>query len=359
MNLKRLQCMTLVTATTILFSGCFSSSYHSTLIIPDATNAVASFASDVSPLEMIQAGDTYYSFIGTFGETSYALSVSDDIATTNIVYKPSKPVIIWFFEANENYATWCETSESGDTFLYYDKANNSVTEIFSRADDNENYQLNKVALYNDFIYFANIDYTNETADIMCYHIPESSLTSIYSAEFTEDYAITNLSLSENILTSVTNVKGKSKLINIDLDTMENPTVTELPKKSYFVFDAKYDASTSTYALYYISTNNKEYIGTYKAGQESIENIFTFSNSYYAYQDSIQYIDGDIYWVIQANSKSITTTPERYALVIWNHETDELFEYSRTYNFCSGENGFYYFSFDNSSTYDNVLINIID
>lgn len=353
---KKLKYLTLLTATTLLFSGC-SSSYESTINIPDGTNAIATFASDVSPLRMIQGGNTYYSFLGPFGGTSYTISASDDMITSNIIYEPSREAIVWFADANEDYLTWCETSAIGNTFYLYEEETNVVTELF--ACDNTGYQIKNVGIYKDCVYFANIDYEKLTAKIMCYDILNKTLDGIYTAEFSDNYAITSLSITDNLLTAVTNVKGKSTLVTINLDTMEKQNVVVVPKDAYFIFDAEYDSSTETYALYYISTKNKEIIGTYQNGAETISNIFTFPNRYFGYQDSITYVNGDIYWIIQANHKSITTTPERYALIHWDNETGEFFEYSRTYHMFLADDKVHYFSFDNELSYENVFLNVLD
>lgn len=311
---------------------------------------ITEYHKDNAPVRMINTGDYWYSLIGVYGNNDYKLTVSESPEDLNVVYEINDTEI-WYFEANNDYAVWCEETENESKLMLYKNSDSKVTDVYT-ADTTDKVGILHIGLYRDYVYYIESDYENNTDSIIEYDIKNNSKESIFSTKLSENNSIMNITVKENNLTGTVLKEGKFEIILIDLDSDNTPVVTELPKNADYVYNTAYDSVNDTYAIYYADKDNKEHIGIYNQKMKECKNIVTFNDNVYANYDYIECYDGHVYWVFQVIASG--NVADHYKLVDYNYIDDKIKEYERTFYFSKSNNDMYALSFD-SKMYENIVL----
>ncbi|MBQ8403415.1 MAG: hypothetical protein IJX55_03190 [Clostridia bacterium] len=315
--------------------------------------AWAVYELDEAPVKIVEAGGVWYALMGRYGSDDFRLAVGESYEYFDTVYE-TENVTIWFFEANENYAVWCERSGNICEFKVYTRATGEVSTVRTLGGE-DGYQNANVGLFGDSLYFLETDYAAEKAAVMRYDAKTGELSRFYEFTYDGEYSAMNLSLAGDILLAVGNVGGKASLVRFDLAAGGAPDVRELSKKAEYVFDAAYDTVTGAYAIYYKDTDGAEHIGVISAKSNAVANIFTFAENVYAYEDTVRMHDSRVYWITQVNASGFVT--EHYRFIDYDYKSHTRTEYLRTFGFTVAEDGVYLLSF-NKEDYDGVYLSKI-
>ena len=335
----------------ILTSGC-----GNTVSVYELTGETAWYEYPVSkaPIRTVCVGDTWYSLMGVYGGSDFSLSVSGDYSTVNEVYSVCG-VGIWFFNADENGAVWCEMSSVGRSFKYYCNSTGEVKEIFY-ADITEGFQNANIEMYNGGVYFSYIDYENESAFLMRYDIAKDTLEKFYRLEYMGEASCTSFTVEGNVLlASVGSAEKDTKLIKLDLDKAPLCETWDIPSDVAFVYACAYDPMGVCHAIYYRDIKGEEHIGALDAKTLKLRNIFTFGENIYAYEDKVEAYGGHIYWINQANVSG--PVGDHYRFIDYNVTDDIVEEYIRTFHFSLSEDGIMLLSF-NRLEYDSIYLSCI-
>lgn len=294
------------------------------------------------PSQIVAAEDgTYYAVVGEYGSADYGISVSNSPDTLHIIRDVPEETAIWYFEASEDGAVWCE---KGTTYLWqvYNAEDGTITEIDGDYPQN-GFQNMKVGIYDGCVYYAHIDYSHETAEIIRYRITDGTSEPVYTFPFYGEITIHSLKVSGNYLTLAGCVDSEyPDAVIIDLDTDET-RVLEMGVSAGYVFDAAYDAKTDTLALYYENGSTaEEQIGIYDAESRTITPVSTFTENYYAYHDVIDCADGEIYWIEQKNVSG--DIADHYSLYIYNIEDGTSRSIPTAFDYDITDDGLYYLCF---------------
>ena len=315
-------------------------------------NAWEIFPVENAPVKTVRAGDTWYSLLGSYGSGEFRLSVSDTYYSFDTVYETAG-VSIWFFEANEKCAAWCEMTADARVFMIYDTAKAKTEEIF-RIGLDDGYQNANVGVYEDGVYFTHIDYDKESACIMRYSVNSGMMEEFYRLEYKGEYSCTGFSVDGGTLLLCSGRDGMSALTEINLKSGTD-TVRKLDKSVGFVYGCAYDTVTKDSAIYYRDTEGKDHIGVVYRENGKIKNLFTFGENVYAYYDTLESYGGHVYWVNQANVTGIVS--DHYRFIDYNYVDGTVEEYIRTFSFTVVNDGIILLSF-NKAEYDAIYLSEI-
>lgn len=339
----------------VLLSVLLASACGNTVTVYELTGDAVWYEYPVSnaPVHTVCAGDTWYSLIGLYGSSDFSLSVSDNYAATKEVYSVCG-VGIWFFDADENGAVWCEMSAEGRSFKYYNKSTGEVKEIFY-ADIPRGFQNANVGMYNGGIYFAHIDYENKSAFLMRYDIAKDTVEKFHRLEYIGETSCTSFTVSGNVLLASVGSQNDTKLIKLDLDNGSYCETWDISSNVAFVYACAYDPMGVSHAIYYRDSKGNEHIGALDAKTLKLKSIFTFGENIYAYQDRVEAYGGHIYWINQANVSGVVS--DHYRFIDYNAKDDIVDEYVRTFGFSVVDDGIMLLSF-NRMDYDGIYLSCI-
>ena len=146
-------------------------------------------------------------------------------------------------------------------------------------------------------------------------------------------------------------EGEAELIKLDLAGGGQERIP-LSASVGFVFACAYDSVAGGFAVYYSDTDGGEHIGTVNAKNGKIKKVFTFGANLYAYQDTIEFYDGHLYWVQQINASG--NVAEHYRFVDYDCKKDTAEEYLKTFSFSLAEDGITLLAF-NAVDYDAIYL----
>jgi hypothetical protein len=312
-------------------------------------NAWAIFPVEEAPVKTINAGNKWYSLIGRYLGDEFSLSVSESYDGVNKVYSTSG-VDIWFFEANEALAAWCEKNGAELNFMVYSAESGKTEKVFS-ASIEKGFSPANVGVWRESVYFAYTDYAAKSAGVMRYDTATGELSRFCELEFLGEYSCTSLSVDGASLL-ISAGKGKeAELIKIGL---ESGSKTEIPlsDSADFVYACACDTAGEGYAVYYRDAKGAEHIGTVNPKNGKIKNIYSFGANVYAYRDTLELHGGHLYWVTQVNSTG--NVADHYRLVDYDCAENTADEYLRTFSFSLAEDGVTLLSF-NAVNYDGIYL----
>lgn len=312
-------------------------------------NAWFSYPVEQAPVKAVNAGEKWYLLMGKYLGDSFSLSVSESYENVNTVYSTSG-VDIWFFEANESLAAWCEESAAEIKFMVYNAESGKTEEIFS-ASTEKFFRAANVGVHGKKAYFEYTDYENETAAIMCYDTEDGKLSRFAELEYRGEYSCTSLYLHAGNLTVSYGNEGKAELLKINLESGEKTKIS-LSAAVNFVYACSYDSAEGGYAVYYRDADGKEHVATVNPKSGNLKNLFTFAQNVYAYHDTVSFYGGHLYWVQQVNATG--NVAEHYKFVDYDCSNDTADEYLKTFCFSLAEDGVTLLAF-NGVTYTAIYI----
>ncbi len=308
--MKRYITAFLAAALLVTVTGCGNTASQTAASV----ETLATFTEETGlPSQIIAAEDgSYYSLLNAYDSSEYAVSVSDSADTLHTIRDLPADTWTWYLDASADGAAWCE---GGTTYLWqvYNAEDGTITEIDGDYPQN-GFQNMKVGIYDGCVYYAHIDYSHETAEIIRYCIADGTSEPVYTFPYYGDITIHSLKVSGNYLTLAGCVDSEyPDAVVIDLDTNET-TILEMGVSAGYVYDAAYDGETL--ALYYVNGETmEEQIGVYDVESRTITPVTTFVENYYAYHDSIDCVDGEIIWVEQKNVSG--DIADHYSLYLYN------------------------------------------
>lgn len=302
------------------------------------TETLASYTEETGlPAHVIPAENgKFYALLNAYDSSEYAVSVGESADTLNNIHDLSEDTWTWYLDASEDGAIWCEC---GMTYVWkcYNAADGTITEIDGDYQQN-GFQNMKVGVYNGCVYYVHIEYSHETAEIIRYNIAEKTSETVYTFPFYGEITVQSLKVSGNYLTlaGCTDSEYPDAVV-IDLDTSET-TILEMGTEAGYVFDAAYDGETL--ALYYENgATGEEQIGVYDKETRKITPVKTFEENYYAYHDTIDCVNGEIYWIEQQNVSG--DIDEHYSLNIHKISNGTSRNIPTAFDYEIAEDGLYY------------------
>ena len=312
-------------------------------------NAWIAFPVNEAPVKTVRAGEKWYSLIGRYLHDSFSLSVSEDYGILNEVYSVSG-VSIWFFEACESFAVWEEETAEELRFMLYSSESGEVSRIFS-ASKETGFESANVGIFGASVYFAYTNYAERSAAIMRYDTEKGELSRFLELEYSGEYSCMSFSVDgESLLVATGNGKN-AKLIRVNLESGERTSIA-LGGGVSFVYACAYDSALGGYAVYYCDADGGEHVGTVNKKNGKIKNIYSFGSNVYAYQDTLEFYGGHLYWVRQINASG--NVAEHYIFVDYDLESNTADEYLRTFSFSLCGDGAVLLSF-NSLNYDAIYL----
>lgn len=303
------------------------------------TETLASYTEETGlPAHVIPAeSGKYYALCNAYDSSEYAVSVSDNAETLNIIHDLPADAWTWYLDGSEDGAIWCECGTSTYVWKCYNAADGSITEIDGDYQQN-GFQNMKVGIYDGCVYYSHIDYSHETVDIIRYSIAKGTSAPVYTFPFYGDITVQSLKVSGKYLTLAGCTDSEyPDVVVIDLDTNET-TILEMGVSAGYVYDAAYDGETL--ALYYVNGETmEEQIGVYDAESRTITPVATFAENYYAYHDSIDCTDGEIIWVEQKNVSG--DIADHYSLYLYNIADGTTRTIPTVFAYDIAEDGLYY------------------
>ena len=163
-----------------------------------------------------------------------------------------------------------------------------------------------------YVYGGSVYYLTESASlgrcrIMKYDVWENKLEEFAAFPFTDNAATggsscTFISGRGGHLTCGAVDGSRTTLITYVLDTAEIYREKPLPYAAALVYYADLDPMTGLYALYYLSAQGDERIGTITLSEESISDVVTLDENAYVNREEVR-ISGDrLVWSVQDTTK---------------------------------------------------------
>ncbi len=303
------------------------------------TKTLASYTAETGiPAHVIPAENgKFYALCNAYDSTEYAISFSDNAEAPNIIHDLPADAWTWYLDASEDGAIWCECGTSTYVWNCYNAADGSITEIDGDYQQN-GFQNMKVGVYDGYAYYAHTDYSHQTAEIIRYSIAGGTSETVYTFSFFGEISIQSLKISENylILAGCTDSQYPDAVV-IDLKN-DQTTVMEMGAEAAYVYDAAYDGKTL--ALYYENgATGEEQIGVYDKETRKVTPIMTFPENYYAYHDTINCVDGEIYWIEQQNVSG--DIADHYSLNIHKISDGTSRNIPTAFDYEIAEDGLYY------------------
>ena len=312
-------------------------------------NAWWTFPVEESPVKTVNAGEKWYSLLGTYLGNEFSLSVSESYGEINVVYS-THGADIWFFEANEHCAAWSERSAEGLRFMVYNAETGETKEVYG-TEYGELFEPANVGVFGKSVYFAAVDHAAKSAAVMRFSVETGELSELCALEYRAEYTCTSLSADGSTLLLSFGNAGKAKLLKLDLEG-GNKAETALEAGADFVYGCAYDSAEGGLAVYYRDTDGREHIGTVNAKNGRIKNIYTFSENVYAYRDTLELHGGFLYWVTQINATG--SVADHYKFVVYDCKKDTAKEYLKTFSFSLEEDGVTLLAF-NSVNFDAIYL----
>ena len=313
-------------------------------------NAWQVYPADEAPLKTVRAGDRWYSLMGRYNHSTYSLCVSGDYESLNKVYTVTDAAV-WFLEATEDYAVFSEMHGSFNRIMLCEGKSGTVSEVFSISTE-AGYQNSCVGIYGDCVYFAYTDYAAESAQIKRYRISDGTRDTFAELPYHGEYSCMSLSVDGSTLLAASGTGEDACLMAFDLDTGAEPVKYDLDGKVKVIYACAYDTENGGFALYYSDDKGGEHIATVNKKNGKLKNIYTFGESAYAYQDTLEMRGGHIYWVTQINASGMVA--DHYRFVDYDTKTDSPEEYLRTFSFTVTEDGVQLLAF-NKVDYDAIYL----
>ena len=312
-------------------------------------NAWFSYPVESAPVKAVNAGERWYLLKGHYSGDSFTLAVGADYAAADDVYAASG-VGIWFFEANDALAAWCEETAENMRFMVYNAESGKTAEVFT-VSKAEGFAPANVGVWGKNVYFANVDYKTESAAIMCYNAETGALSKLAPLEYRGEYSCTSLSVDGGVLLASVGTAREAELIKADL---LGGALTHIPLEDEVsvAYACAYDRTEGGYAVYYRDVDGAEHIGTVNAKNGKIKKIFTFGENVYAYLDTIELFGGHLYWVQQTNASG--KVADHYRFVDYDLSYDTADEYVRTFAFALAQDGVTLLSY-NAADFDAIYL----
>ena len=306
--------------------------------------ALHSFQKEHAPSQVVKTENRWVMLNSTYAGIDYTISIGETPELTNTVYT-ANDVSIWYFEANNQAAVWCEKTDGFNTFKVH-VFETQTTDTVAQVATDAGFQPQNVGIFLNVVYYCAIDYAQETVRVLAYDLETKTTTEFYTTTFSEDRQPHTIHLDNEYLSFACSDQVKV----FHLESKEVAFVSALPEDTEYVFGVSYDSKNNTCALYYADSDSED-IGILKSGEENIRSIFTFSKNHYAYQDKLECYDGHVYWIAQANVSG--NVSDHYTLVDYNYLTHKAVETGRSFDFYRGEDAVYILRFNKDGEYTHI------
>ncbi len=340
MSMKRMALFVLALLILLVtFNGCFFFS-----ATKGKGEKITSYTDETAlPQRLVDAGERYYMLKGQYNGTSWKVTTGTSFTDQEEVYAVEN-VTIWDFYAEGDYAAWVEKSETQYAYKVYDRKNDRVTQ-FCSAMTEDGFQQSKLVIRNGVVYYAITLYAQRKAVILSYTVETEAVITVRELDFCEEYTVASMTeTEEGLLVAVNTPSRGDALLALNPVTGDSRVIAFPEDTVSTVYDVSYDAAHHVYALYYADTIGKEHIATWKEGDATMRNIFTFSTVGYAYRDRVECRDGMLYWIEQLNTSG--RIADHYRFISYDYQKDTYKEYKMAYDFCLNDKGKpYYLTFD--------------
>lgn len=287
------------------------------------TAPLVSYPKDNAPIQMIQTTDYWVSLVGNYTSSDYAVSVSDTVDILNPVYTVEN-VSIWFFDASDTGAVWCEKSEEHYTYKLYCFEDEQIT-VLHQTENAADFQAQNIAIYDHTVYYCLADHAQLQATLYAYDIATQTTHTVHTVPFTEETLPHSFSVEERFIT----LADSKTVIILDRMTYDITKTHVLPADVERVFAVSYNADDDTCALYY-SDEDSEDIGILDPQNSRLTSLYTFAENHYAYHDTIRCIDGHLYWIAQSNVSGYVA--DHYRLIDYDYKTHRATETPQAFAF---------------------------
>ncbi len=287
---------------------------------------------------MAVSEDNYYILTCMYGADKYRLSAGKNVEKLNFVYDV-KGASIWYLYAEGDYAAWVESYGDHYDYKVYDKGKDEVLSVNTVKCGKDEQQNMQMGIYEDALYYSEIDYTDEKLYIKKYKIKEKTTETVRESALPANISMA-LEVKAGVLTAYL---GEGRLYSVDLKSGKETSV-EIPGRTDSVYAVSYDKENDLYGLYYAAKGSED-IGTFALGDKQIKSIYTLNENCYAYRDNITIDKGHLFWVTQVNASGKVV--DHYKLVDYSCQEDTVVESSGAFGFALTDDILYTLSFVNN------------
>lgn len=305
---------------------------------------LATFEKGSARSHVIPVGEYWYCVIGEYGKSEKQISVSRAIDETNVIHT-AKGGELSSFVASDGGCAWTEKNDEGYFYYCYSAKNGKVTKLRTSADSDP--QIQNIGINGECVYYAYIDYTDESAAIYSYDMSSGNTAELCPLAYEAEATIDCLSVGGGYLSAVMLKGDVSVLISVDLGRGKKDEI-ELPAEVSRVFDVAFDSSTQKWALYF-SDENQEKIGVLDGGK--VVTLAAFSPIQFAYRDEIDFYDGKVYWVRETTDTA--PSEAKYVLVAYDYASGDSKEYENAFFFNVDANGLLALKYDGKESFEKV------
>ena len=234
--MKRKCCLTflaLIALSLFVFSGCFAR------VAQRQTQTLQSFPKEQAPSQVVKTENRWVMLNSTYGGTDYTVSVGDIPDRANPVYT-ANDVSIWYFEANDKAAVWCEKTEGFHTFKVHVFETN-MTDTVAQVATDTGFQPQNVGIYLNAVYYCFIDYQQQSVQVLAYDLETKTTTEFYTAPFREELQPYTIHSDNEYLSFVC-----SEYVKVfHSQSREVVFDSALPEDTEHVFGVSYDSKKDT------------------------------------------------------------------------------------------------------------------
>jgi hypothetical protein len=303
-----------------------------------------SYPYKTAPSQTIRTEKHWVMLNSAYADTDYTISFTDDLKTEKSVYSVSQ-VSIWYIDANDTGIFWCEKSDDFYTYKLYEFETCEIGEIF-RASVSDGFQPQNVGIFLKKAYYCAIDYEMQTVSVLVYDTEAKTSSVYYSEKYMEEKQPYLINLKDEYLS----FSCSRHVIVFDLRSGDTVFESVLPESINYLFCVSYGIINDECALYF-ADNDSESIGILKKGENSILSVFTFAENHYAFHDVIEYRNGHIYWIDQANVSGAVS--DHYRFIDYDVKKRKPTETYRTFDFCFAGNDMFILRFNKSGDYTHI------
>lgn len=294
---------------------------------------------ETTPAKVIRQDETWYAITNTYGMADFCFAVGDSYDTMETVYQTPNGGYLRNLTAEGQWCTFFEKGTQSLRYALYNAEDGSITDMYST--DELSSQNGSMVFINGCVYFGVIDHEHSTGMLKRYDIAAGTLEDFFPLPYAEIDTVQALSRDgDDVLVAVKSAEDQHSQI-YRLSTIDRALqVVELPLAVHTIYSASYDPTLKSYILYYEDGNDQsEDIGIYRQAEDSLTSVYTFEDGCYAYYDTVECLDGKIYWCLQDNATGSFT--DKYDLMVYDCKAGTLVSYTQGYSFTLNEDSFYF------------------
>lgn len=305
---------------------------------------LASFEKGTARSHVISVGEYWYSVIGEYGKSEKQISVARSVDEINAVHTAEGGEISSFV-ADEGGCAWVEKNDEGYFYYTYSLKSNKVREL--RSSPASDWQIGKIGISGECVYYAYISYADSLAAIYSYNMVSGQTLTVCELDYAAESTIDCLAVKDGYLTAAIPLSESGVLLSVELATGKKEEIS-LPDGVARVFDVAFDTVTQKRALYF-SDGSQEKIGVIDG--DEIITLAAFSPIQFAYKDEIDFSDGKVYWVREITDNE--PSEEKYVLIVYDYLSGDVEEYKNAFFFSVYQNRLLILKYDKKEDFEKV------